>query len=193
VSNGLKHFWWLAILALIALGFFGTRWMRTIGGKSVIDSLKMRVWPVKDLFMKLYMARFARTGATLMSSGVPMLKMLSTTADAVGNVHIAKSIMDASELVKGGKSLSESIKGDPHFLELVPDMIHTGEQSGALSDMLERVADYYEKQVDDQIKAISTLIEPLMMIVVGIMALIIVAAVLLPIYSLAGQNLSAGL
>jgi type IV pilus assembly protein PilC len=190
VANFLIHFWWLIIIVAVGGAFVIMRWLRTSSGRSTLDGLKMRVWPVKDLFMKLYMARFARTAGTLVGSGVPMIKMLNTTAEAVGNVHVAKSITDATEQVKGGKSLSESLKGDPNFLQLVPDMIHTGEQSGALEDMLSRLADYYEREVDNQIKSVSTLIEPVLMIVVGIIALVVVAAVLLPIYSLAGKNLT---
>jgi type IV pilus assembly protein PilC len=139
--------------------------------------------------MKLYMARFARTGGTLVASGVPMLEMLSVTADAVDNVHIADSIHKASEKVKGGKSLGDALEGDPNFLGLVPNMIHIGEQSGSLEDMLDKLATYYEKEVDNEIKTVSTIVEPVLMIFVGIMALIIVAAVLLPIYGLAGKSL----
>jgi len=117
--------------------------------------------------------------------------MLNTTSEAIGNSQIQHSLDIAVEKVKGGKSLSASLEGDPHFLELVPDMISIGEQSGALETMLSRVADYYEKEVDNQIKTINTIIEPLLMVVVGVIALIIVAAVLLPIYGLAGKNLGA--
>jgi type IV pilus assembly protein PilC len=139
--------------------------------------------------MKLYMARFARTASTLVGSGVPMLKMLSTTSGAINNVHVEASINEAAEKVKGGVALSDALAGDPNFLELVPNMIKIGEQSGSLQDMLGKVADYYEKEVDNQIKSISTLVEPVLMVVIGIVALVIVAAVLLPIYSLAGKNL----
>jgi type IV pilus assembly protein PilC len=149
----------------------------------------MKMWLIGPLFMKLYMARFARTASTLVGSGVPMLKMLSTTASSINNVHVAASVHTAADKVKGGKSLSDALAGDPNFLTLVPSMIHIGEQSGSLQDMLSKVADYYEKEVDNQIKAITTTIEPLLMISIGIVALIIVAAILLPIYSLAGQNL----
>jgi type IV pilus assembly protein PilC len=189
VSNAITKFWWVILIVLAVAAFLGTRWARTPAGQRVVDELKMRIWPLGPLFKKLYMARFARTGATLIGSGVPMIKMLTTTADAVGNVHVAESIMKATEKVKGGKSLSESLAGDPYFLELVPDMIKIGEQSGQIEGMMGKVADYYEREVDDQIKAISTTIEPALMIIVGIMALIIVAAILLPIYSLAGNNL----
>jgi len=189
-ANFIINFWWLVILVIAAAGFILTRWARTTGGQSTLDDIKLKIWPLRPLFQKLYMARFARTAATLVASGVPMIKMLNTAADAVGNVHVAGSIHKATEQVKGGKALSDSLKGDPYFLELVPDMIHIGEQSGALQDMLTKVADYYENEVDEQIAAISTVIEPALMIVVGVVALTIVAAVLLPIYSLAGKNLT---
>ena len=189
VSGFIRHFWWLVLILLGITVFLTTRWARTGPGKHVIDGMKMKMWPVGPLFMKLYMARFARTASTLVGSGVPMLKMLSTTSGAINNVRVAASINQASEKVKGGVALSDALVGDPNFLELVPNMIKIGEQSGSLQDMLGKVADYYEKEVDNQIKAISTLVEPILMIVIGIVALIIVAAVLLPIYSLAGKNL----
>lgn len=189
IARFIIHFWWVLALVLAAAVFAGRRWLRTPKGKQELDQIKLRAWPIAPLFMKLYMARFARTASSLIGSGVPMLQMLDTTAEAVGNSQVATSIRRAAEQVKGGKSLSASLEGDPHFLPLVPEMIHIGEQSGALEDMMSKVADYYEKEVDSQIKSISTIIEPVLMIIVGILALIIVAAVLLPIYSLAGKNL----
>jgi type IV pilus assembly protein PilC len=187
-SSLITHFWWVMIILLVA-GVYGLRnYLKTAGGKSFLDEIKMKMWPIGPLFMKLYMARFARTASTLIGAGVPMIKMLQTTAEAVGNTHITNSINKAVEQVKGGKSLSSSIEHDPNFLDLVPNMISIGEQSGALETMMGRVADYYEKEVDTQIKSINTIIEPVLMIVVGVIALIIVAAVLLPIYGLAGKN-----
>src|SRR5690606_12923558 len=154
-------------------------------GKEVIDKLKMRMWPIGPLFMKLYMARFARTGTTLVGSGVPLIQVLEITARSINNVHIERSIKKAIEKVKGGKALSDSIKEDPNFLSLVPDMLNIGEQSGAIEQMMEKTASYFEKEVDNQIKTISTIIEPLLMVMLGVMAFIVVAAVLLPIYGLA--------
>jgi type IV pilus assembly protein PilC len=187
ISHIISHFWWLILILIGFSAFFTSRWARTGPGKEVVDKVKMRAWPIGRLFMKLYMARFARTGQTLVASGVPLLQVLSIVAEAVNNVHISRSIMEASEKVKGGKALSDSIQGDPNFLELVPNMIHIGEQSGALESMLGKTADYYEKEVDNEVRAISTIIEPVLMILLGIMALIIVAAVLLPIYGLANK------
>lgn len=188
ISHFLLSFWWLIILALGGGIFFLVRWIRTRPGRLFYDQFKLRAWGIGPLFKKLYMARFARISSTLVASGVPLIAVLNTTAKAVGNVHLEAAILRAAEAVKGGKALSESLEGDSHFLELVPNMIRTGEQSGSLDDMLAKLADYYEKEVDNQIKSIATVIEPVLMITVGIIALIIVAAVLLPIYSLAGKN-----
>ncbi len=189
---GLSHFiikrWWILLIVLVLMVVFGSRWARTMGGKRVIDKFKMRAWPIGPLFMKLYMARFARTGTTLVASGVPLIQMLEITGDSIDNVHIEESLHHAIEKVKGGKALSEAIAGDPNFLELVPDMLSIGEQSGSMEQMLEKVADYYEKEVDTQIRNISTIIEPVLMVLLGIFAFTIVAAVLLPIYGLAGKS-----
>lgn len=189
VSHFIIDFWWLILILLGIAIFFMSRWARTFGGRRAVDRLKMRMWPAGPLFMKMYMARFARTGTTLVASGVPLLQMLEITAGAVNNVHIADSIKSAIGKVRAGKSLSEAIENDPNFLVLVPNMLKIGEQSGAMEQMLGKVADYYEKEVDDQIRTISTIIEPVLMIALGLMAFIIVAAVLLPVYSLAGQNI----
>lgn len=188
VSHFVIHAWWAVIIIIIGLvvGFIYGR--RTTTGRQVLDKVKMRAWPVAPLFNKMYMARFARTGQSLVASGVPLLQVIDITSDAVNNVYIKRSLAHAATKVKGGKSLSEALSGDPNFLELVPNMLAIGEKSGALEVMLGKVADYYEKEVDNQIKAVSTIIEPVLMIIMGIMALIIVAAILLPIYGLVTQS-----
>lgn len=188
ISHALISFWWIAILLAGLGGYAIFKWSKTSTGKRALDTAKMRMPPIAPLFMKLYMARFARTGATLIASGVPLLQVLDITAKSINNVNISDSITRATEKIKGGKSLSETIHGDPNFLPLVPDMLKIGEQSGAMEDMMEKTASYYEKEVDDQIKTISTIIEPVLMVVLGIVAFIIVAAVLLPVYGLAGKS-----
>ncbi len=188
ISHGITRYWWVFLIFLALSGFFGTRWMSTVGGRRFVDKAKMKAWPIGPLFMKLYMARFARTGTTLVAAGVPLLQVIEITARAVNNVHIASSLRKAGDMVKGGKALSDSLSNDPNFLELVPNMIRIGEQSGALEAMLEKVASYYEKEVDQQIKNVSTIIEPVMMIALGVAAMTIVAAILLPVYGLVGKG-----
>lgn len=189
ISHAITKYWYIVIVITVISGLLLNRWSKTSGGKSVFDKLKMTAWPIGRLFMKVYMARFSRTGATLVSSGVPLLQMLQITGNAISNVHIETALRKASEKVKGGKSLADSLDGDPNFLPLVPNMLRIGEQSGALESMLEKVADYYEKEVDTEIRNVSSIIEPALMVILGVFAFIIVAAVLLPIYGLAGQNL----
>jgi type IV pilus assembly protein PilC len=189
LSHLVKTFWWATLLIIIVI-FFGSRaWVRTENGKTFFDNLKLSIKPFNRLFKKLYMARFSRTGSTLISSGVPLIQMLEVTSEAISNVIIEKSIQNAIKLVRGGKSLSQAIENDKNFLDLVPNMIRIGEESGTLDAMMGKAADYYEKELDDEIKNISTLIEPLLMILLGVVALVIVAAVLGPIYGLAGQNI----
>ena len=188
LSDFIIHFWWVVLIVIGVLAFFTTRWARTLGGRRVVDRLKMIMWPIGPLFMKVYMARFSRTGTTLVSSGVPLIQMLEITGEAVDNIHIKESLDGAIDKVKGGKSLADSLAKDSNFLELVPNMLRIGEQSGSMEQMLAKTADYYEKEVDDQIKSISTIIEPVLMVLLGIMAFTIVAAVLLPIYGLANQS-----
>ncbi len=189
VSDFTVKYWWVVILALAFLTFMGTRYARTGPGKEVVDKAKMKAWPFGTLFMKVYMARFARTGTTLVASGVPLIQSLEVISQSINNVHVERSIKNAIEKVKGGKSLADALEGDPNFLPLVPNMLRIGEESGALEDMMAKTADYYEKEVDNAIKTISTIIEPLLMVILGVVAFIIVAAVLLPIYGLAGKNM----
>jgi type IV pilus assembly protein PilC len=189
ISHFTTKYWWLVILIFIFMIVVTSRYARTGPGKEVIDKFKLTAWPIGPLFMKVYMARFARTGNTLVASGVPLIQMLEIVGQAMNNVHVERSLTAAIEKVKGGKALSDSLEGDPNFLPLVPNMLRIGEQSGSLEDMMEKTADYYEKEVDNQIKTVSTIIEPVLMVMLGIVAFIIVAAVLLPIYGLAGKTI----
>lgn len=174
-----------------AFVFFGSRWLKTKSGEAFLDKFKMKVPLFGDLFMKLYMARFCRTGQTLMASGVPMLEMLRITARAVDNVHIEAAVARSSEKVKGGKSLSSALKNETAtFLPLVPQMLHVGEQSGAVDTMMDKAATYYENELDNKIKTISTTIEPVLMIVLAVVVGGIVMAILVPVYNLSSENLS---
>jgi type IV pilus assembly protein PilC len=192
LSDALIKWWYIALIVVVVAGVFIVRWSKTDSGKRVFDKFKMRAGPLGKLFMKMYMARFSRTGSTLVASGVPLIQMLEITADAVNNVYISGSIHGAIEKVKGGKSLGTALEGDPNFLDLVPNMLKIGEQSGSIEQMLAKTADYYEKEVDDEIKGIQSIIEPVMMVLLGVVAFIIVAAVLLPVYGLAGNSSFTG-
>lgn len=190
VSRVIISLWWLLIILLIAGVYFLRRYVDTDAGRYAFDRFKTSIPLFGKLFKKLYMARFSRTGSTLMSTGVPMLEMMRITADAVNNVHVRDATLKAAEKVKGGKALSESIQDDPNFLSLVPQMIRIGEQSGAIDKMMDKTAVFYENELDNEIKTISTTIEPVLMVVLALVAGTMVGAILIPVYGLVGQNLA---
>lgn len=188
LSNFMINYWWIILLVLAGLVGGGSKYARSAGGKRLVDIIKLRLWPVAALFQKMYMARFARTATTLVATGVPLIQVLNITKRVVSNIYIEDAITAATERVKGGAALSDSLMGNPYFVDLVPQMLKIGEDSGAIEQMLEKTADYFEKEVDNQVKTISTIIEPVLMIILGVVALTIVAAILLPIYGLVGQG-----
>jgi type IV pilus assembly protein PilC len=190
LSIFLVHDWWIALALVGGLVYALIRYLRTSGGISMMDELKMKVPGFGRIFRKIYMARFARTLGTMLGSGIPMLQALEIVRQGVGNVHVADTIQASIDQVKGGKALSSTLTDQPTFLPLVPQMILIGEKSGAMDQMLERIATYYENEVDEEIKNISTLIEPVMMIFMGVAIGGVIAAILLPIYSLVGGGIS---
>ena len=190
MADFFAHFWWLVII-LVGIGaYFFMQFLKTENGIHFKDTLKLNVPLFGKMFRKLYMARFARTGQTLLSTGVAMLDMLRITSEAVNNSIVAASIDRAAEKVKGGKALSVALKPEDYILPLVPQMIKIGEQSGKIDEMMGKTAQVYEDELDDEIKTISTAIEPILMVVLAVVAGGMVAAILLPIYSLVnGINL----
>ena len=180
------RFWWLIVI-LAGVGiYFLMQYLKTESGIKLKDGFKLNAPLFKGMFRKLYMARFMRTGQTLLSTGVPMLDMLRITSEAVNNTIVSKSIDRAADKVKGGKALSTSLQPEDYILPLVPQMIKIGEQSGKIDDMMGKTAKVYEDELDEEIKALSTAIEPILMVVLAIVAGGMVAAILLPIYQLVG-------
>ncbi len=183
-ANFVKSYWWLVIAILGVVIFFFSRYLQTKGGIRFKDGFKLNVPLFKGMFRKLYMARFMRTAALLLDTGVAMLDALAISGEAVNNVLVAESINRAAKRVKGGKALSVSIKDQDYILPLVPQMINIGEQSGQISKLMDKTANVYEGELDEQIKAISTAIEPVLMVILAIVAGAMVGAILLPIYGL---------
>lgn len=184
ISDFMINFWWLVLIGLGVGGYFFRQYLKTEPGIKFAANFKLNVPLFSPLFRKLYMARFARTGQLLLSTGVALLDMLNICGDAMNNVIVKKSIDEAGKLVQGGKNLSESLKGKDYILDMVPQMINIGEQSGKIDEMLGKTAQVYEDELDEQIKAISTLIEPILMVVMALMAGGLIGAILFPIYSL---------
>ena len=184
IANFFGGYWWLVILILGIGIYFLVQYFKTESGITFKDTFKIKVPIFGRMFSKLYMARFARTGQTLLSTGVSMLDMLKITSRAINNTIIEASIVRAAEKVQGGKALSVALEPEPNFTSLVPQMVKIGEQSGRIDEMLGRVAQVYEDELDEEIRTISTAIEPVLMVVLAVVAGGMVGAILFPIYSL---------
>jgi len=183
-ANILEQFWWIVIIVIVIAVYFIVQFLKTEQGIRFADEFKLRVPVFGKMAQKLYMARFTRTGQTLLGTGVSMLDMLKVSSTAVNNSVIAKSIDRAADKVQGGKALSAALEPETIILPLVPQMIKIGEQSGRIDEMLGKVAQVYENELDEQIKTISTAIEPILMVVLAVVAGSMVGAILLPIYGL---------
>lgn len=180
-------FWWAVPIILGAIIYFSVQYFKTEGGQRVMDNVKLNFPLFGPLFRKLYMARFTRTGSTLLSTGVPMLDALEICAKSVNNSYVGNSIGRAADKVKNGKGLAESLENEEYILALAPQMIGIGEKSGKVDEMMAKTATVYENELDSAIRAISTIIEPVLMVVLAIAAGGMVAAILLPIYQLVGN------
>ena len=187
ISEFMTSFWWLILIIIGVGGWFFRQFLKTEAGIKFSAAFKLNVPIFNPLFRKLYMARFTRTGQTLLSTGVAMLDMLNICGDAMNNVIVKNSIDSAAKLVQGGKNLSDSLKDKDYILPLVPQMISIGEQSGKIDEMLGKTAQVYEDELDEQIKAISTMIEPILMVIMALMAGGLIGAILFPIYALVNK------
>lgn len=187
VADFITNFWWLVIAALVIAGYFFSQYLKTDSGIRAMDNFKLNVPLFSPMYRKLYMARFTRTAQTLLSTGVPMLDMLHIASGAVNNTIIYEGIERAAEKVKDGKPLSSSLKGEQYILAMVPQMIKIGEQSGKIDEMMGKSAQIYEDELDEEIRVISTAIEPILMVFLAIVAGGMVGAILFPIYGLVGK------
>lgn len=179
-----RGFWWLLLVLIVGGGFALYRYAETPPGRRMADRLKLRVPLIGSLFRKLYMARFCRTSSVLLASGLPMLEMLRIVRGSINNVYLAEAVKRAAEKVKGGKPLSTALEAEPSFLSLVPQMLKIGEQAGTTDEMMSKTAQFYEEELDNATKNLSTTLEPILMITLGLTVGLIVAAILLPVYGL---------
>ena len=172
------------VIAVVVIGFLVSRYIRTESGKRRYHTLLLKIPVVNTLVIKISVARFARTFASLMSSGVGVLDALDVTGGAMGNKIIEDELKEAANQVKNGKQLSEPLTNSKYFPPIVAQMLAVGEESGQIDTILVKVADFYEEEVETTIDGLSSLIEPLMIILLGSMVGLIAASVMGPIASL---------
>jgi type IV pilus assembly protein PilC len=184
VTNFLLAYWWAVLIGLGVAGYLFWQWLKTEPGVKFSDTFKLNVPLFSRLTRRLYMARFCRTTQILLATGVSMLDVLKISGEAVNNTIVQAQIDDAATRVKGGALLSNSLKDKEYVLPLVPQMISIGEKSGKIDEMLGKAAQIYEDELDEQIRNLSTMIEPILMVILAIMAGGLIVAVLLPIYQI---------
>jgi general secretion pathway protein F len=183
-SRFLGNYWWLiGILGVLASIMF-LRWIKTDGGKPVWHKFVLGLPVVGELVRTVNVGRFARTLGTMLQSGVPMLKALDTAKQIVGNVLIQNAIEDAKKAVTEGESLAQTLKKSGQFPATLIHMVAVGEKAGQLEQMLDRVATTYESEVDTKLTRLTSLLEPLMLVIMGGAVAFIVFSILQPIMDL---------
>ena len=188
LSNALRGYWFV-IFPMIGLMIYTIRRLkRTPEGTRAWDRFKLRV-PMKigDTVQKIALARWSRTFSALVSSGVPILQAIDITGQTAGNALVEKAMAGVTESVKRGGTIAQPLKDVPVFPAMVVDMIAVGEETGALDTMLSKVADFYETEVDAAVKAITSILEPAMIVVVGGMVGFIVISMYLPLFKVYDQ------
>jgi type IV pilus assembly protein PilC len=184
-SDLLRSRWYIIFpaIGLIAFGF--VRWKRSEGGRRQWDRFKLRV-PMKigDVVLKVTMARFSRTLSTLVTAGVDIIKALEITATTAGNFVVEDALRVVREKVHAGVPIAQPLIENPVFPPMVSQMVRIGEETGELDAMLGKIADFYEEEVDASISALTSIIEPIMIILVGVMVGTIILAMYLPMFKL---------
>ncbi|MCB9522130.1 MAG: type II secretion system inner membrane protein GspF [Myxococcales bacterium] len=183
-SHMLREYWWLSMLGFIGAVWGFRKWKATPKGHKTWDRQRLRFPIFGTLFLMIGVSRFTKTLATLLSSGVPLLTALDITKAVLNNVVLIEVIEEARLQVKEGASLASPLKASGRFPPIVTHMIAIGERSGAMEEMLGVVADAYESQVENRIASLTSLLEPIMIVGMGITIAIIVFAVLMPILQL---------
>lgn len=185
ITNFFGQFWWLVLMiiaGIIAGLVYAVK--RTPVGRKAMDAFKINVPVFGGLFRKLYVSRFARTCEMMLATGVPMLDSVKISIDSINNVVVEEEYSKSLEIIKGGKPLSKALKEREYMLPLVYQMASIGEESGKIDEMLGKAAQVYENELDEQINNISTMIEPILMVVMAGLIGVVVGGTLLPIYSL---------
>jgi type IV pilus assembly protein PilC len=186
-SDIFRYYWWL-MLALFFAAAYGVKYYLTYyEGYKELDRVKLKIPIIGNLFKKIYITRFAENLSTLVAGGVSAIKALNITAEVIGNEEYKKMINKAAKLVKTGESMSSVFSQQRNLMPpMVVNMISIGEKTGKLDLVLKKIAVFYQRETENSVANLSSLIEPLIILVLGLAAAILVAAILLPIYNFAG-------
>jgi type IV pilus assembly protein PilC len=185
ISNFMVSYIWLILIVLIVTAVFLTRYIRTPEGRESFDQFKLSIPYVGTLYHKLYLSRLTDNMHTMLISGIPMIKALEISASVVGNQVYERILQQAVDSVKGGSSLSDSLGQYEEIPGIIIQMVKVGEETGELGSILKTMAKFYQREVTNAVDTLVDLIEPVMIVMLGLGVGILLAAVLVPIYNLA--------
>jgi MSHA biogenesis protein MshG len=180
------NYWWLILLVTVGGGYAWLRFIKTPVGLLWWDTKKLRLPLFGSLFKRIALSRFARSFSMMLSSGVPILKALSIVAESVGNKSIGVAIEDMSRGVERGERLTSTAAATGLFTPLVLQMMSVGEETGSVDTLLDDVADFYEEEIDYELKQLADSIEPILLVFLGGLVLVLALGVFLPIWDLGG-------
>jgi type IV pilus assembly protein PilC len=184
-SDALTGYWFILIPAICLIFFVFFKWKKTEAGQDLWDRFKLRIpFKIGDVIQKVSLARWSRTFAGSVEAGVPMLQAIKLTGETAGNTVVEQSMKDVYASVKRGGTLAGPIEENPVFPPMVGHMVAVGEETGQLHTMLGKIADFYEAEVDAKVKALTALLEPIMIVFVGGMVGFIVISMYLPMFSI---------
>jgi type IV pilus assembly protein PilC len=183
-SDFLTSYWWLVLAAIGAFVFAVKRWYATPNGRKQLDTLMINAPVIGDVIRKSAVSRFTRTLGTLISSGVSILDGLEITAKTSDNRVIHDAVMESRQSIAGGETIAAPLERSKVFPPMVISMIAVGEQTGGLDEMLSKIADFYDEEVDVAVGALLSLMEPVMIVVLGVIVGGMVVAMYLPIFDM---------
>jgi type II secretory pathway component PulF len=184
ISNSFINFWWLYFIVLAFVGYSLRFYLKTDGGREHWNTLKIRMPVIGAINQGTYMARFSRTLSMLMRAGVPIIEALRIVADVIDNEIYRNSLLKTAYEVSRGVPISVPLQRDKNFPIIVSQMALVGEQTGKMDEVFGKLAHYYEGQTDEKIKGMSSLLEPVVLIIIGIGAAFVVFSIIMPLYSL---------
>ncbi len=191
ISKILTEQWYTPIIAIVVLYFGGKAILSSKAGKKAVDKIVFRIPKVGTFVTIVAVSRFARTFGTLMASGVPILQAITITRDTMSNVVLAEALTKVHDRVRDGESLSVPLEQSKIFPSMVTSMIQVGEETGQLPEMLNRVADNYDEEIDNNVSSLTSIIEPLLIVFLAVVVGTIVIAMFLPLIELI-RNMTGG-
>jgi type IV pilus assembly protein PilC len=187
IGRGIQHYYYIILAVIVAVVLLVTLWVRSEKGSKSLDAVRYRLPIFGEIWMKYQIAMFSRTLSTLLTGGLPLVPSLETASQSINSFKISSNVEYAAKRVREGRSLSYSLEETQFFPDLAIEMIEVGESTGALPAMLNSVAEFYEEDVQNSLATAMQLIEPVILIFMGVTVAFVLLSLYLPIFSLGAQ------